>query len=69
MTDADRHAPHAPRHSQRSTSLDIYGVRAGGWLTEPRMPERICTTTAPAAVAAAALCTMREAARTPTRTN
>jgi len=44
----------------------IYGVRAGGWLTEPRMRERIYTTTAPAAVvAAAALRTMREAARIP----
>ncbi|MEU2354562.1 hypothetical protein ABZ599_16595 [Streptomyces misionensis] len=41
----------------------IYGLRAGGWLTEPRMWERIYTTTAPVAVvAAAALRTMREAA-------
>lgn len=44
----------------------IYGVRAGGWLTEPRMFERIYTTTDPVAVvAAAALRTMREAARIP----
>ncbi|WP_030872366.1 hypothetical protein [Streptomyces sp. NRRL S-37] len=44
----------------------IYGVRADGWLTEPRTFERIYTTTAPAAVvAAAALRTMREAARIP----
>ncbi|WP_151484229.1 hypothetical protein [Streptomyces albicerus] len=44
----------------------IYGVRAGGWLTEPRMWERIYTTTAPVAVvAAAALRTMREASRIP----
>ncbi|MFD7919715.1 hypothetical protein ACFV3R_10860 [Streptomyces sp. NPDC059740] len=44
----------------------IYGVRAGGWLTAPRMWERIYTTTAPAAVvAAAALRTMRDAARIP----
>ncbi|MFD7704158.1 hypothetical protein [Streptomyces caelestis] len=44
----------------------IHGVRAGGWLTEPRMVERTSTTTAPAAVvAAAALRTMREAARIP----
>ncbi|MDX3695021.1 hypothetical protein PV726_32725 [Streptomyces europaeiscabiei] len=44
----------------------IYGVRAGGWLTEPRMWERVYTTTAPVAVvAAAALRTMREAARIP----
>jgi hypothetical protein len=44
----------------------IYGVRAGGWLTEPRTFERIYTTTAPVAVvAAAALRTMREAARIP----
>ncbi|MFE7960569.1 hypothetical protein [Streptomyces sp. NPDC057413] len=42
----------------------IYGVRAGEWLTEPRTWERIYTTTAPVAVvAAAALSTMREAAR------
>ncbi|MEV8544383.1 hypothetical protein [Streptomyces sp. NPDC051572] len=44
----------------------ISGVRAGGWLTEPRMWERIYTTTAPAAVVAgAALSTMRDAARIP----
>lgn len=44
----------------------IYGARAGGWLTEPRMWERIYTTTAPAAVvAAAALRTLRDAARIP----
>ncbi|MGA5895080.1 hypothetical protein [Streptomyces venetus] len=44
----------------------IYGVRAGGWLTEPRRFERIYTTTDPVAVvAAAALRTMREAARIP----
>ncbi|KNE81404.1 hypothetical protein AB0B04_18755 [Streptomyces xinghaiensis] len=44
----------------------IYGVRADGWLTEPRMFERIYTTTDPVAViAAAALRTMREAARIP----
>lgn len=44
----------------------IYGVRADGWLTEPRMFDRIYTTTAPVAVvAAAALRTMREAARIP----
>ncbi|MFH0246437.1 hypothetical protein ACGRHY_29360 [Streptomyces sp. HK10] len=44
----------------------VYGVRAGGWLTEPRMWERIYTTTDPVAVvAAAALRTMREAARIP----
>lgn len=44
----------------------IYGVRAGGWLTEPRMWERIYTTTVPVAVvAAAAVRTMREAARVP----
>ncbi|MFB0619474.1 hypothetical protein [Streptomyces sp. AGS-58] len=44
----------------------MYGVRADGWLTEPRMFERIYTTTAPAAVvAAAALRAMREAARIP----
>ncbi|MFG3590513.1 hypothetical protein [Streptomyces sp. NPDC047990] len=44
----------------------IYGVRAGGWLTEPRLWERIYTTTTPVAVvAAAALRTMREAARIP----
>jgi hypothetical protein len=44
----------------------IYGVRVGGWLTEPRMFERIYTTTDPVAVvAAAALRTMREAARIP----
>ncbi|MFD7705420.1 hypothetical protein [Streptomyces caelestis] len=28
-------------------NLAIHGVRAGGWLTEPRMVERIYTTTAP----------------------
>ncbi|MFE9813184.1 hypothetical protein [Streptomyces sp. NPDC005548] len=44
----------------------IYGVRAGGWLAEPRMVERVYTTTDPVAVvAAAALRTMREAARIP----
>lgn len=44
----------------------IYGVRAGGWLTQPRMFERIYTTTDPVAVvAAAALRTMREAACIP----
>jgi hypothetical protein len=44
----------------------IYGVRAGGWLTEPRMWEPVYTTTDPVAVvAAAALRTMREAARIP----
>lgn len=44
----------------------IHGVRAGGSLTEPRMWEPIYTTTALAAVvAAAALRTMREAARIP----
>jgi hypothetical protein len=44
----------------------IYGTRAGGWLTETRMWERVYTTTAPVAVvAAAALRTMREAARIP----
>ncbi|WP_371576093.1 hypothetical protein [Streptomyces sp. NBC_01314] len=44
----------------------IYGVRAGGWLTKPRMWERVYPTTAPVAVvAAAALRTMREAARIP----
>jgi len=44
----------------------ISGVRAGGWLTAPRMWERVYTTTAPVAVvASAALRTMREAARIP----
>ena len=44
----------------------IYGGRVGGWLTEPRMWERVYTTTDPVAVvAAAALRTMREAARIP----
>jgi hypothetical protein len=44
----------------------IYGVRADGWLTEQRTFERIYTTTAPVAVvAAAALRTMRDAARIP----
>ncbi|RNG33522.1 hypothetical protein [Streptomyces botrytidirepellens] len=44
----------------------ISGVRAGVWLTAPRMWERIYTTTDPVAVVAAvALRTMREAARIP----
>lgn len=43
----------------------IYGRRASGWLTEPRTFERIYTTTAPVAVVAAAIRTMREAARIP----
>ncbi|MGW4825197.1 hypothetical protein ACWEP4_41450 [Streptomyces sp. NPDC004227] len=48
------------------SSPAIYGVRAGGWLTAHRMWERIYTTTDPVAVvAAAALRTMREAARIP----
>ncbi|WP_327341372.1 hypothetical protein [Streptomyces europaeiscabiei] len=56
-------------HGNRISNSAIYGVRASGWLTEPRMFERICTTTAPVAVvavvAAAALRTIREAARIP----
>ncbi|MEV0936379.1 hypothetical protein ACIBMX_47045 [Streptomyces phaeochromogenes] len=44
----------------------IYEVRAGGWLTESRMFERFHTAVTPVAVvAAAALRTMREAARIP----
>lgn len=53
-------------HGNNICNSAIYGVRASGWLTEPRMWERIYTTTAPVAVvAAAALRTMREAARIP----
>ncbi|WP_328835060.1 hypothetical protein [Streptomyces europaeiscabiei] len=49
-------------HGNRISNSAIYRVRASGWLTEPRMFERIYTTTAPVAVvAAAALRTMREA--------
>ncbi|SEE34212.1 hypothetical protein [Streptomyces sp. KS_5] len=51
-------------HGNHIFNPAIHGVRADGWLTEPRMWERLYTTTAPAAVlAAAALRTMREAAR------
>lgn len=53
-------------HANHICNPAIYGVRAGGWLAEPRMFERIYTTTDPVAVvAAAALRTMREAARIP----
>ncbi|MFZ4240389.1 hypothetical protein ACOZGD_35160 [Streptomyces murinus] len=44
----------------------IYGVRADGWLTPRQMRERVYTTTAPvAALAAAALRTLRDAADIP----
>ncbi|MGW2767328.1 hypothetical protein [Streptomyces sp. NPDC001275] len=53
-------------HGNHLCNPAIYGVQAGGWLTEQRAWERIYTTTAPVAVvAAAALRTMREAARIP----
>ncbi|MFB6931268.1 hypothetical protein [Streptomyces chartreusis] len=53
-------------HGNHIGNPAIYGVRAGGWLTEPRAWERLYTTTAPVAVvAAAALRTMRDAARIP----
>ncbi|MBW8797848.1 MAG: hypothetical protein JF597_30960 [Streptomyces sp.] len=53
-------------HHNHICNSAIYGVRAGGWLTDTRMRERVYTTTAPVAVvAAAALRTLREAALIP----